>query len=57
MLRMKPEELLLHADFVRRLARRLVLDEHQTADLAQDAYVAALERPPASDDALQGWLK
>jgi len=53
---MKPEELILHADFMRRLARRLLLDEHSSEDLVQDALVAGLEKPPADQRHLRAWL-
>ncbi len=51
-----PEELLAHADFVRHLARSLVSDEHRAADIAQDTWLAALERPPADPVSLKSWL-
>ncbi len=50
------EELLRHAGFLSRLARELVSDEHRAADVVQEVYVAALERPPRSAGALRGWL-
>jgi len=37
------DEILLHANFVRRLAGRLAFDSHEAEDLAQDALVAAME--------------
>ncbi len=51
-----PEELLSHADFVRLLARRLVLDEQTADDITQDTYLAAVEHPPASDRSPRAWL-
>lgn len=38
------------------LARRLVVDPADADDLVQDAWVAALRRPPAPEGALRGWL-
>lgn len=51
-----PEELLAHASFLQRLSRELVADAHAAADLAQDTWVAALERPPQREGSLRGWL-
>ena len=48
-----------NAAFVRRLARRLIRDEAAAEDLAQDAWVAALERPPkeaGESGGLRAWL-
>lgn len=53
---MDPRELLTHAEFVRGLARRLVLDEHQAADIAQQTWLAALESPPSGNVPLRSWL-
>jgi len=53
---MNPEELLAHADFVKSLARSLVLDEHQAANIAQETWVAALEHPPSAEKPLRAWL-
>jgi len=49
-------DLLVHADWVRRLARRLVLDAAQADDVVQETWVAALERPPGDARNLRGWL-
>lgn len=49
-----PEELFAHAGFLTRLARGLVGDEARAEDIVQDAFVAALERPPRGS--LRGWL-
>ena len=52
-----PAEVLLgHATSLRRLARGLLADEHAVEDVLQDTWVAALERPPASQGSLGGWL-
>lgn len=48
--------LLEHHDFVRRLARSLVRDEALADDLAQDAWLAALENPPREATSLRGWF-
>ena len=45
-----------HADFVQRLARRLAADEAAAEDLAQEAWVAALERRPEAGSGLRTWL-
>lgn len=50
------EELLGHADWARRLARDLTADEGRAEDAVQDAYVAALERPPDRSENLRGWF-
>ena len=51
-----PELLLRHAHFIRRIARGLLLDVHQADDVAQDACLAALERPPPKNWHLRRWL-
>lgn len=53
---MNPEELLAHADFVRGLARSLVLDEHSAADITQQTWLAALEHPPAAGGSVRAWF-
>src|SRR5687768_3275402 len=50
------ERLLEQTAWIRALARSLVADAHLAEDLAQDACVAALERPPADAGNLRGWL-
>jgi RNA polymerase sigma factor (sigma-70 family) len=50
------EDLLAHRHWVRALARRLAADESAADDLEQDAWIAALERPPADAQSLRGWL-
>jgi RNA polymerase sigma factor (sigma-70 family) len=52
----RTEDLFEHGEFLSRLARSLIRDEHHAADLVQDAWVAALERPPRDRSALGGWL-
>jgi len=53
---MKPEVLLAHADFVRALARSLVVDEHRAEDIAQQTWLAALQHPPAEGCPVRSWL-
>lgn len=50
------ELLFEQAGWVRALARNLVADVHLADDLAQDTYVAALERPPAGGSDPRSWL-
>lgn len=50
------ENLLIHADWVRALARSLVRDPATADDVAQEVWRAALERPPAHDSNPRGWL-
>ena len=49
-------DLLVHADWVRHLARGLVANAAQADDVVQDTWVAALERPPVQATNLRGWL-
>src|SRR5688572_15101425 len=52
------EELLAHAGWMRSLARGIVGDPELAEDVVQDAWVAALDRPPAprSPAGLRAWL-
>lgn len=50
------DELTAHAAWLRRLALRLVRDAATADDLVQEAWLAALERPPATDRPLRPWL-
>lgn len=50
-----PSELLSHASWLRQLARSLVHEEAD--DLVQDAWVAALRRPPRNAGSLRPWLR
>lgn len=45
-----------HASGLRAVARGLLSDEHAAEDVLQETWVAAIERPPASDSRLSGWL-
>jgi DNA-directed RNA polymerase specialized sigma24 family protein len=49
-------ELAAHAHALQQLARRLLRDAHAAEDAAQEAWVAALERPPRARESLTGWL-
>lgn len=51
-----PEELLSHRDFVRGLARSLVVDEARADDVVQQAWVAALAGGPREPSSLRAWL-
>lgn len=50
------QDLLEHQAWVKALALRLVRDPHLAEDLAQETYVALLERPTGSVLALRAWL-
>lgn len=50
------DALLAHADWTRALARRLIRDAHLADDLAQSAWVAAMESPPSPDRPLRRWI-
>lgn len=54
--RSNPEALLTHAGWVRGLARSLVLDPHQAADVEQQTWLTALESPPRHAGNLTAWL-
>src|SRR5260221_13906808 len=51
-----PAEMLEHSLWVRRLARALVLDASSADDLAQGAWVRALETPPRAGDSIRPWF-
>ena len=48
--------LLEHRSFLRALARGLLRDEHRAEDVVQEAYAAALAKPPPSGVNLRAWL-
>ncbi|MHC4952971.1 MAG: sigma-70 family RNA polymerase sigma factor [Planctomycetota bacterium] len=50
------EELVAHSRFVHALAKSLLFDQHEAADVAQDALVAALENGAAVRRSVRGWL-
>ncbi len=51
------DRLLAERDWMRALARSLVVDEHAAEDLVQDATVVALTRPPDQVHAMRAWLR
>ena len=51
------ERLLADADWVRAVARRLIDDPSVADDVAQDAWLAALRRPPARDATPRAWMR
>ena len=57
MIPIPPALLMAHAGFLRGLARALVGDETRGADLAQEALLRALERPPRRPLALSSWFR
>ncbi|MBI1853348.1 MAG: sigma-70 family RNA polymerase sigma factor [Planctomycetes bacterium] len=48
--------LLSHADFVHAVASRLVAGADLADDLAQDAWLVAIQHPPKNDASPRGWL-
>jgi len=50
------EELLSHADWARALARRILRDEQRADDVVQEAWLAAVERPPRPEPGLRVWF-
>ena len=50
------EDLLAQSAWVRRLAHGLIADPQAAEDLAQDAWVAAIQRPPVHASNLRGWF-
>ena len=50
------QDLLAHDSWIRALARHLVSDEHTAEDLAQEAWVEVLEKPPRKVGRLTSWL-
>ena len=50
------QDLLAHDRWIRALARNLVKDEDAADDLAQEAWVEALEKPPRKGGRLSSWL-
>ncbi len=53
---LRPEDLLEHIDWIRKLARALVRDPAEAEDLAQEATAVALDSPPAADRPVRPWL-
>jgi RNA polymerase sigma-70 factor (ECF subfamily) len=50
------EEFLEHAGWVRRLARQLVRDQALADDVVQEAWLAAVRRPPEAGVSVRSWL-
>ncbi|MBK8975434.1 MAG: sigma-70 family RNA polymerase sigma factor [Planctomycetes bacterium] len=50
------DELLTHAGWAQRLARRLVEDAAAADDVVQELWLAALRRPPQADRPLRPWI-
>lgn len=50
------EELLVHRDWLAALCRRVVAGDAEAEDLAQETWVAALDRPPRRGGSVRGWL-
>jgi RNA polymerase sigma-70 factor (ECF subfamily) len=55
--RLTIEEMLEHSDWVHRLARQLLGNRESAEDVVQDAWLAALDRPPRIRSSLGGWLR
>jgi RNA polymerase sigma-70 factor (ECF subfamily) len=51
-----PEALLEHVGFLRAIALGLLRNEADAEDVVQQTLVAAMEKPPADDRNLKGWL-
>ncbi|MEM8885589.1 MAG: sigma-70 family RNA polymerase sigma factor [Planctomycetota bacterium] len=49
-----PEALISHAGFIRVVAQRLLLDDHEVDDVVQQTLLAALEKPPERE--VKPWL-
>lgn len=54
--RLRREELIAHREFVRALARRLVLDPDRGDDVSQEALLAALESGKGARGPVRRWL-
>ena len=52
----KPPAILEHIEGVRRLARALAHDVEEAEDVAQEAVLAAITRPPRPGWSLRAWL-
>ncbi|MHC4939894.1 MAG: sigma-70 family RNA polymerase sigma factor [Planctomycetota bacterium] len=51
-----PEALLEHVGFLRAIALGMLRNEADAEDVVQQTLVAAMEKPPADDRNLKGWL-
>src|SRR5438552_16641328 len=50
------EELLVHREWMRGLARTLALDESRADDVVQETWLSALRNPPREPATVRGWL-
>jgi len=53
---MKPEELLVHSEFLNILARALVVDENLASDITQETWLSAIKNPPSTGKNIKAWL-
>jgi RNA polymerase sigma-70 factor (ECF subfamily) len=51
------EDLLRHADWLRRLAHAVVQDDAVAEDLVQETWLSALRSPPRSHTSVRSWLR
>src|SRR5688572_17875563 len=51
-----PDDLLAHAAFVRALAQAALRGDGECEDVAQDAWVAGLQRAPAAPEHRRSWF-
>ena len=51
-----PEKLLSNTDWIRRIGRRLVVDEGQLDDMVQQTLIAAQKTPPRQEGNLRSWI-
>ncbi|MEQ1736220.1 MAG: sigma-70 family RNA polymerase sigma factor, partial [Rhodoglobus sp.] len=49
-------DLLVHADFLRRVVRDLVPDDATRADLTQEVWLQAMRSPPRESHGIRGWI-
>lgn len=54
--RASPQSLLVHAQFLIRPLRFMVIDSDKATDVVKGVWVAALRRPPRSVEAARSWL-
>jgi len=52
-----PDLMLAHAGSIRALALSILGDEHAAEDVLQETWLRALNKPPARQDSLGGWLR
>jgi RNA polymerase sigma factor (sigma-70 family) len=53
----RPEDLLAHSAWLRRLAGTLVRGDADADDLVQETWLAAIKSPPLDDRPVRGWLR